>query len=88
MKIHLEAHLIIDGNRTLHRGSFDVTKREFEAEPHFTSGVVAYRWIDEIKRETGYLDTIIELVKLNGTEDITETVKKIRPVVDDSSLPF
>ncbi len=87
-KIHLEVHLEIEGNRTLHRASFDVNKKEFEKDAEFTAGVVAYQWIDEIKRENGYRDTIIELVNLNNKEDITETVKKIRPVLPPDDLPF
>lgn len=82
MKIHLE------GNRTLHRASFDVNKKEFENDSEFTAGVVAYQWIEKIKYETGYRDTIVELVKLNNNVNITETVKKTRPVLPPDDLPF
>lgn len=88
MKIHLEVHLNIEGNRTLQRASFDVNKKEYENDSEFTAGVVAYQWIEQIKRETGYKETEIELVKLDGTQDITETVRKIRPIVPPDDLPF
>jgi len=37
----------------------------------------AYDYIQTIKRETGYRNTFIEKVVVNGTEDITEEVRKI-----------
>lgn len=88
MKIHLDIHLIIEGNRTLHRASFNVNNREYKEDPEFTAGVAAYKWIEQIKRETGHLDTVIELVLLNSTDDITDTVNKIRPIVPPDDLPY
>ncbi|MBY0098782.1 hypothetical protein [Mesobacillus maritimus] len=37
----------------------------------------AYDYIQNIKRETGYRNTFIEKVVVNGTEDLTEEVRKI-----------
>jgi hypothetical protein len=37
----------------------------------------AYEYIQNIKRKTGYRNTFIEKVIVNGTEDITEEVRKI-----------
>lgn len=49
--------------------------------------VVAYQYIQSIKRETGYRTTFIEKVMVNGKEDITAEVKEIEnrpiPPIDD-----
>lgn len=88
MKINVEVHLNIEGNRLSQKGQFEVNYVNYQKDPEFEAGIAAYKFIEEIKRNTGYRQTEIELVKLNGNEDITETVRRIRPIVDDSSLPF
>lgn len=88
MKINIEVHLNIEGNRMISQGSFEVNNQSFRADPSFTAAVEAYRLIEKIKNETGRRKTIIEKATYNGTIDITQTVKEIRPVVDEGSLPF
>ena len=71
MEFNLEVHLNIDETGLLARGRFLARKREEMSN-------VAYQYIQSIKRETGYHSTLIEKVIVNGTEDITEEVKKNR----------
>jgi hypothetical protein len=77
MRFNLEVSLDIEGSKTFSRGNFTVQK-------NIDIPVVAYQYIKRIKRETGYRTTLIEKVKVNGSEDITEQVKEIenRPFAD------
>ncbi|WP_237562775.1 hypothetical protein [Bacillus dakarensis] len=88
MKISIEVHLNIEGQRMISQGSFEVNSQSFCADPSFTAAIEAYRLLEKIKNETGHRKTILEKATYNGTNDITKTVKEIRPVVDDSNLPF
>lgn len=88
MKITIEVHLNIEGSRMMSGGEFDVNKKDFEKDANFTAAVFAYQFIEQIKNETGHRDTIIEKVIYDGVNDITEITKQIRPIVDDSILPF
>jgi hypothetical protein len=67
---NLEVRLCIEGTGMLSKG-------RFAARNNSEISFVAYQFIRDIKRETGYRTTLIELVIVNGTEDITEEVKKI-----------
>lgn len=87
MNILLETHLNIEGSRVMRRSNFKVNSKDFKNDPDFTSAVIAYEWIQEQKKETGFQDTIIEKVIYDNEYDITELVKKIRPVIYDD-LPF
>lgn len=69
-------------------GSFEVNKKDFKDDPGLTAGVEAYKFIEQIKNETGHRDTVIEKVIYDGQNDITEITRQIRPVIDDSILPF
>lgn len=82
MRIHLEVHLSIDGNRGLKRGVFNV-KREADIVQ------LAYNWVKYTKKETGYRKTIIEKVTWNEENDITDQVRQLDQVpIQDLDLPF
>ncbi|MDE3840984.1 hypothetical protein C0966_17100 (plasmid) [Bacillus methanolicus] len=70
MRIKLTIHLDIDGNKLLQSGSFSARKEE-------DIPGIAYEWIQQIKRETGYRPTRIEKVIVNGEKDITEKVRTL-----------
>jgi hypothetical protein len=87
MKVVIETILNIEGNRGMRRGEFFVHDRDFKTDANFSVAVVAYEWIQHQMKETGYRETIIEKVTWNENNDITEDVKRIRPIVKDN-LPF
>lgn len=72
MKASIDVHLIVNGTRTLKRGSFNVLRLEDIPK-------VAHDWIRKIRRETGYYGnkSIIEKVIVDGDQDITDKVKEI-----------
>jgi hypothetical protein len=77
MKASINVHLIVNGTRTLKRGSINVLRLEDIPK-------VAHNWIRQIRKETGYYgqQSIIEKVIADGNQDITEQVKEIdnRPI--------
>jgi hypothetical protein len=81
MKASIDLHLIINGVRNVKRGEFQVRWNE-------EVSVVAYNWIRQIRKETGY-HAAIEKVIIDGDRDITNCVKEIdeRPI-PDIDLPF
>lgn len=87
MNVHIRIHLNIDGNKQRQEGMFQFNQREFKEDPEMTVGIIAYEWIEKMKHQTGYRVTEIIQVVYNEEHDITEVVKKIRPVVKDD-LPF
>lgn len=88
MKVLIETHIRVEGTGNMRRGEFFVNDQEFKEDPDFTVGVVAYEWIEQQKRETGFRDTDIEKVIWNDEHDITELVKQIRPIKPVDDLPF
>jgi hypothetical protein len=70
MYFNLEVHLCIEGTRMLSKG-------RFAARHKSEIPLLAYQVVRSIKRETGYRTTLIEKVIVNGTDDISEEVKKI-----------
>jgi hypothetical protein len=54
-----------------------LSKGRFAARRKGEIPLLAYQVVRSIKRETGYRTTLIEKVIVNGTEDISEEVKKI-----------
>lgn len=80
MRFNLEVHLVIEGTGMLARGSF-AARNKGEIPK------VAYEYIENIKRETGYRTTLIQKVMIDGTQDITEKIIEIEnqpiPKMDD-----
>jgi hypothetical protein len=70
---NLEAYLCIDGTGIISKGSFKARNKS-------EIPLVAYGFIRDIKRETGFRPTLIEKIIVNGTEDITEEVKKMEHI--------
>lgn len=87
MEVHIRLHLNIEGNKSRQEGKFQINNRDFNDDPDMTVGIIAYEWIQRMKHRTGYRETEITQVVYNDEQDITEVVKKIRPVVKDD-LPF
>ncbi|UQD53806.1 hypothetical protein C0971_09885 [Bacillus methanolicus] len=82
MKIKLTVHLDIEGNKLMQSGSFTVRKEE-------EIPGIAYEWIRQIKRDTGYRNTVIEKVVYNGEQDITEKVQALdKAPIPDINLEF
>ncbi|EIJ79094.1 hypothetical protein PB1_16094 [Bacillus methanolicus PB1] len=77
MKIKLTVHLDIEGQKLMQSGSFSARREE-------DIPGIAYEWIQQIKRETGYRDTRIEKVIVDNEKDITEEVRAINktPIPD------
>ncbi|WP_256816050.1 hypothetical protein [Cytobacillus sp. Bac17] len=88
MNVVIEITLNIEGNRGSSRGSFFVKDRDFKDDPNFAVAVVSYEWIQQLKRETGQRETIIEKVTWNEVNDITDIVKEIQPLLPEDNLPF
>ena len=80
MRYVIHLYLSIDGNKTLRAKEFYCGKGILVSKVH--------SWIREIKMETGYRDTIIERVLVNGEFDIAESVRKYKVKTDDSWIPF
>lgn len=70
VQFNLEFHINIGGS-----GMF--SKGHFYARKNTEIPKVAYSYLKNIKRETGYRTMILEKVILNGTEDITKEIKKL-----------
>jgi hypothetical protein len=87
MKVLIETHLSIDGTGNVRAGEFTISDREFKKDPDFACAVIAYEWIQQQKYETGFRDTTIDEVTWNQENDITELVRKIKPIIEDD-LPF
>lgn len=88
MHINLDVMMYIAGVRTLNSGNLEVNNLDFKKDPDWTAAVIAYQFIQKIKYETGYRDdTKILKVTYDGKNDITELVKKVKPVPQDD-LPF
>jgi hypothetical protein len=76
MKIILTVHLDIEGQKLMQYGDFTARREED------ISGI-AYEWIQQIKRETGYRQTHIEKVIVDSEKDITEKVRAL----DEAPIP-
>ncbi|KML06779.1 hypothetical protein [Rossellomorea marisflavi] len=68
MKVLVDLVLSIDGIHMRKGGEFDVRKRS-------DISLLICRWINQIKMDTGYRDTEIVSVYLDGSEDLTEEVR-------------
>ncbi|MEW5568151.1 hypothetical protein [Rossellomorea marisflavi] len=68
MKVLVDLVLSIDGIHMRKGGEFDVRKRS-------DIPLLICRWINQIKMDTGYRDTEIVSVYLDGSEELTEEVR-------------
>ncbi|MGX1264397.1 hypothetical protein RKD55_002201 [Rossellomorea marisflavi] len=68
MKVLVDLVLSIDGTHMRKGGEIDVRKRQ-------DIPLLVCRWINQIKMDTGYRETEIVSVYLDGNEDVTEQVR-------------
>jgi hypothetical protein len=72
MRFNLNVVLNIEGTNVVQGGEFYAKRKE-------DIPGVAYEWIRKIKMSTGYRDTEIVQVTVNGENDITDEVRKYIP---------
>ncbi|WP_057914490.1 hypothetical protein [Peribacillus muralis] len=88
MEIQIEVQLFANGAKFLQAGSCTVITTDFRKEPEWTAAVSAYKWIQKIKNSVHYPgDFQIVSVVCNRDNDITDLVRKVRPIIKDD-LPF
>jgi hypothetical protein len=77
MRFSLQVDLVIEGVRNSLGGYFNASQ-EYEIP------AIAYQFIKQIKRNTGYRETCIQNVMVGGIEDITDKVIDIenKPILD------
>lgn len=85
MRIKFDYHLEIEGTRNLTFGIFDVPPYKVNDEYLLK---LAYTRFQEIKRQFGYRDTIIEKVIYNGEKDFAEELKRIESLPIDELLDY
>ncbi|MFI8495944.1 hypothetical protein ACIGC1_24130 [Peribacillus butanolivorans] len=65
-----------------------VANSGFKKAPDWATVIAAYEWIQQIQNEFGSSkDFRIDKVVYNGDNDITDLIKKVRPIIEDD-LPF
>jgi hypothetical protein len=69
MKFNLNVVLNIEGTNVVQGGEFYAKRKE-------DIPGIAYEWIRKIKMDTGYRNTVIVEVLVNGETDITDQVRK------------
>ncbi|HWO74985.1 MAG TPA: hypothetical protein VNM69_03585 [Bacillus sp. (in: firmicutes)] len=87
MKITISISLNIEETRIGNADSFPVNRWNFKKDPDWEAAIIAYQKIEKIKYETGYRKTEILKVTYSEDNDITELVKKVRPIIKDD-LPL
>lgn len=81
MNINIKVYLHSKETRFLQSGSFPVLSSDFKKDPDWTAAVAAYEWIQQIKISfAASEDFRIDQVLYNEDIDITELVKKVRPI--------
>ncbi|MGW8429228.1 hypothetical protein ACWGJQ_27940 [Peribacillus simplex] len=88
MEIQVEVQLFGNSAKFLQSGSCSLIATDFRKEPEWTAAVSAYEWIQKIKNSVRYpSDFQIISVLYNGENDISDLVRKVRPIIKDD-LPF
>lgn len=81
MNINIKVYLHSKGTKFLQSGSFPVPNAEFKKDPDWTAAIAAYEWIHLIKINfAASEDFRIDQVIYNEDIDITELVKKVKPI--------
>ncbi|MFF2287311.1 hypothetical protein [Peribacillus butanolivorans] len=88
MNINIKVHLHSKETNFLQSGSFPVANSEYKKDPDWAAAIAAFEWIQQIHNDHGSSkDFRIDKVVYNGDIDITELVKKVKPIIQDD-LPF
>lgn len=88
MNVIIEVHLHSLQNNFTQSGNFPVPVSEFKKDPEWAVAIVAFEWIQQIKRKQVSSEGFrIDKVIYNGEHDITDLVKKVKPIIQDD-LPF
>lgn len=81
MNINIKLYLHSKGTNFFSSGSFPVMNSEFKKDPDWTAAIAAYEWIQQIKMNFAASDDFkIDEVIYNEDIDITELVKKVKPL--------
>ncbi|RFB14710.1 hypothetical protein DZB84_14790 [Bacillus sp. HNG] len=62
--------------------------KENKDNPELAMAIVAYQYIQEIIKKTGYRETIIKNVLYERNKDITELTRQIMRIPQKDDLPF
>lgn len=82
MNINIKVYLHTKGTNFFQSGIFSVLNSDFKKDPDWTSAVAAYIWIQQIKMSFAASDDFrIDQVFYNEDNDITELVKKVKPII-------
>ncbi|RRN68447.1 hypothetical protein EI200_19715 [Peribacillus simplex] len=82
MNIIIKVYLHTKGNNFLQSGSFPVPNSDFKKDPDWTAAIAALEWIQQIKINfAASEDFRIDQVVYNEDIDITELVKKVKPIL-------
>jgi hypothetical protein len=82
MKINIKVYLHSKGTKFLQSGSFPVPNSDLKKDPDWTAAIAAYEWIQQIKNNyAASEDFRIDQVVYNDDIDITELVKKVKPLI-------
>lgn len=81
MNINIKVYLHAKETKFMQSGSFPVLPSFFKKEPDWAAAIAAYEWIQQIKSSYAASDDFrIDEVIYNGDIDITELVKKVKPL--------
>ncbi|WP_340373313.1 hypothetical protein [Peribacillus sp. FSL E2-0218] len=82
MNINIKVYLHSKGINFLQSGSFTVPNSDYKKDPDWTAAIAAYEWIQQIKINFAASDDFrIDKVIYNEDIDITEVVKKVKPII-------
>ncbi|MFJ8071585.1 hypothetical protein ACIQZD_21970 [Peribacillus sp. NPDC096447] len=82
MNINIKVYLHSKGTKFLQSGSFPVPNSDFKKDPDWTAAIAAYEWIQQININfAASEDFRINQVTYNEDIDITELVKKVKPII-------
>ncbi|MFI9225258.1 hypothetical protein ACIGQ5_22470 [Peribacillus frigoritolerans] len=80
MNITIKVYLHVKETNFYQSGSFPVLNSDFKKDPDWTAAIAAYEWIQQINKNMGDSVSIVQ-VFYNEENDITELVKKVRPII-------
>ncbi|MFF2459719.1 hypothetical protein [Peribacillus simplex] len=82
MNINIKVYLHAKETNFLQSGSFPVPNSDFKKDPDWAAAIAAYEWIQQIKNNfAASEDFRIDQVVYNDDIDITELVKKVKPLI-------